>query len=342
MKIFFYVVAIIALLVYIWQIVGGYFSQINIISSLSPLFIGIAIAYLFAPVVHLLERFKIKRWIALILVFVLFLFILFIIGQQIVPVLIANFNELAATLPPYATTLIREVYSMRIEIPGFDIESALSTLINQGISIASQFSQSIAVNLLSMLTNSFSFIMNLLLGIFISFYCIMDEENILRSCYNLFPERHRPRVKEYVAIIDSVLSKYIRGLLIMVVILGAMTYIAMAALNVRYAVVAAIIVGILKVVPIIGAWVGLIPVLLFALLDSPGKALGAAIVYFIIQQLDGSVITPKVMGKGVGVHPIAVIVGIFVFGKIFGITGMLLAVPIMGIVKLCYVKIRYG
>ncbi len=336
----FYITAIIVLVIYAWQIVGGYFSRINILSSLSPLFIGLGIAYTIWPVIGLLERIRVPRWMSLIVVYIALGALITWCTNMIIPILITNFNDLARTLPVFANDVMDWVNTLPFDYSVIDIDSMLATVIDRGLSIATQLSSTVAVNLVSMLTNSFSFLMNIVLGIFISIYLIIDKDLIMNSFYSLCPKRYRERAKEYVQIIDSVLSSYLRGLIIMIFILGIMTYVALTILDVRYALIAAIITGVLKVVPIVGAWAGLIPVALFALIDSPTKALVACIVYFVVQQLDGSIISPRVMGKEVGVHPVFVIVGIFVFGKMFGITGMLLAVPVMGIAKLIYVKIR--
>ncbi len=336
----FYIAGIAAFIIYIWQIVGGYIRSVNIISALSPLFIGLGIAYIIAPLVRLLETLHIKRWLAILIVFVLTVVAISVTISLILPVLVKNFTDLAVALPGYANYWIGQLEKLNIDYNVINLEETLSTVINQGISTATEISKTIAYNLYNIVTYSLTSVMNFILAIFITFYLLMDKELLLHSCARLCPEKYRGRMKEYWEIINSVLSSYIRGLLIMVVVLAVMTYIGMGVVGVRYAIVIAIITGILKVIPIIGAWLGLVPVILFAILDGPAKLIVACLIYLVIQQLDGNVITPKVMGDQVGVHPIAVIVGIFVFGNMFGITGMLVAVPVMGIVKMCYQKIR--
>ncbi len=333
----FYIALIAAAAVYVVDAAGKYVNSISLIDTLSPLFTGLMLAYLLNPLVRRMEKLKVHRVAAILIVYVLVLSLSALLLSQFLPILVRNLNDLASALPGYAKSWGAFLDNLNL---GWSLDELFDMALTQGISMISSISTTVAANLMSLITNSVSFVFNLLVGVVISFYFMLDRERIWKSLGTLCPARWRERIKSYVYIADGVLSQYLRGLLVLVIFMAVVTTILMQLLGVRYALVIGIVTGVMEVVPVFGAWIAAVPAAAFALLDSPYKALMVTVAYVVLQQLEGNILVPRVMGKRVGVHPIAIIVGMLAMNSILGFTGILLSVPIMGIIKLLYINIR--
>ena len=136
-----------------------------------------------------------------------------------------------------------------------------------------------------------------------------------------------------------VLSGYIRGQLTDSLIMGVLIGISVAIIGIDFPIIIGMIAGIANVIPYFGPIIGMIPAALMGLIsDNPMKALYACITLLILQQIDGAIIAPKVVGESVDVHPVAVVVSILIGGSLFGLLGMLVAVPIAALVKLLLIR----
>jgi predicted PurR-regulated permease PerM len=139
--------------------------------------------------------------------------------------------------------------------------------------------------------------------------------------------------------INQILSRFIRGQLLDALIVGLLSSIGLSIIGLDFAFLIGFSAGIANIIPYVGPVVGCIPAIIVGVLSShPINALWAVLVFFIVQQLDGAVISPKVVGDSTGLHPVFIMVAIIIGGYAGGILGMLLSVPIMGIIKLFVVK----
>jgi predicted PurR-regulated permease PerM len=163
---------------------------------------------------------------------------------------------------------------------------------------------------------------------------LKDVEYFKNQFILLLPKTKRMKFIVLLRDIDNVFGKYIRGQIIIASFVGVFTTVALIAIKVKYAFILGIFAGIANIIPYFGPFIGIIPTILFALLDSTGKALYAGGAFIFIQQIESGLLTPRIIGKSVGVHPVYVIMSLIAGGKLFGVIGLILAVPVLAAIKL--------
>jgi predicted PurR-regulated permease PerM len=171
----------------------------------------------------------------------------------------------------------------------------------------------------------------------VTFMFIVDLEKIQTTMLRMFPSKHRPYVVALVMDIDTVIGGFVRSQALLAVIIAVSTILVLAITGVPYAVLLGLLIGVLSIVPIIGAIVGAIPAIIVALFTvGLVKAVVVAVLFTVIFQVVGNVISPLISAKSVGVTPLIVTIAILIGGEAYGILGILLAVPVAGIVRVVY------
>ena len=186
--------------------------------------------------------------------------------------------------------------------------------------------------------------LNWLLAIVIAFYLLQDKAHFLTFTHRvlryILKEHHYEYVKDLGQDIDAILSGYIRGEVIDAIIIVILTSGALLAIQLDFAIIIGIIAGIFNLIPYFGPIVGFVLAIIIGLLDAnPMKALYGAIAILIIQQIDGWFIVPKVVGECVKLHPVVVLLAILIGGNLFGLIGMLLAVPVAAFIRVLLIRL---
>jgi len=185
------------------------------------------------------------------------------------------------------------------------------------------------------LINFFSKMFNFFVVPVLTFYMLKDSEHFKNQLILVIPKSNRKKILQLFKDIDNVFGKYIRGQIFISSIVGIMTTIVLVLIKVKYPLILGIFAGVSNIIPYFGPIIGMIPTIIFALLDSPTKALYAMGSYILVQQMESGIITPKIIGESIGLHPIYVIMALIIGGKAFGIVGLIIAVPFAAIIKLC-------
>lgn len=336
-------------------------SIINLISSIfglfAPVMVGAVIAYLLYPITifisgFLAKRFKFKRKpyllsVILTYIFVLLFFILLIygtyalIGGQMTGK--SNISTMMASIKEYIARY-NELFKF---INNKIIESGLSSdakgYLNQAIAQISKVITLSVDNFFQFSKGFGSTILNGSLGLVISFYFLKDYEFFKRMYKKImllfFKKEKFHSINNTIQEINQVVSKFIRGQFLDALIVGLLSSIGLAFIGLDFAFIIGFTAGIANIIPYVGPVVGCIPAIIVgAFSPNPMVAVWAVLVFFIVQQLDGAVISPKIVGDSTGLHPVFVIMAIIIGGSFGGILGMLLSVPIMGIIKLFFSK----
>jgi predicted PurR-regulated permease PerM len=248
--------------------------------------------------------------------------------------LLKDIKVLVANLPYYSQQFQSMVKSFQETYINSNLPQSIKDVIDEGII---NFQDLMIVTLQSILdsvVNAFSKILNIIIVPVIVFYLLKDAEYFKKQSLLLLPKKHRTKAILLFRDIDNAFGKFIRGQIIVATFIGILTTTALTILDVKYAVFLGLFAGIANVIPYFGPLIGLIPTVIFALFDSVAKALYAGIAFIIIQQIESGILTPKIIGESVGVHPVYVILSLFIGGKLMGIVGMILAVPIYVAIKL--------
>lgn len=334
----------------------------NVLTVLSPFIIALLIAYLLYPMVKWLEanllcRLKLKhqitRTLSVLLTYLLIVsgFILFIystyamIGGQITNNV--NVNNMIDSIMKYSQRYndIFQNAVAKLETSGLsaDLKEQFKGLI-EGLN---GFMGAAINAILDFIKRLGSNLLNILLGVIISFYLLKDLEYFKKftdDCFDaIFKQNTNIKTKLFFRDVDSVVSKFIRGQLLDGLIVGILSSLGLWLIGLDFPVLIGMTAGIANIIPYFGPIIGSVPAVIVGLLsDSPIKALFAVLVLLLVQQLDGTIIAPKVVGESVGLHPVFVILSIVIGGAYFGLLGMLLAVPVAGIIKLFVTRWRQG
>lgn len=175
----------------------------------------------------------------------------------------------------------------------------------------------------------------------ITYYFLVDGTYIYHKAINLFPVKWRRVIKKTGEDIDKVMGKYIASQLLLSLIIGILTFIVLLIYKIQFPIILSILNGFFNIIPYFGPIFGAIPCILIALINSPGDALWVALWVYIIQQIEGNVLQPKITGESVSMHPVTVIILLFIGGNLGGFLGMVLAIPVGVVIKLIYEDINY-
>lgn len=330
----------------------------NLIRILQPIIIGLVLAYLLNPIMRFQEQFYIKflearmknhakakktaRGVAIIgsLAFLVGIFVLLI--AAIVPAVIASIQSMAATLPDEVNNLIAWVN----EFTKGDTEAA--EVARQAIERASTAIQNFLEDdiltkvraYLSSITSGViygvKFLINVLVGIIISVYVMASKETFAgqakKIIYALFKPVRANVIVETVRKSNDIFGGFISGKLLDSAIIGVLTYIVLAIMKMPDIVLVSVIIGVTNVIPFFGPFIGAIPSFIIIVLQDPVQGLYFLIFVVILQQVDGNIIGPKILGDSTGLSSFWVVFAILVFGGLWGFTGMLLGVPIMAVI----------
>ncbi len=168
---------------------------------------------------------------------------------------------------------------------------------------------------------------------FFLFYLLKDDRLFHRRMLAIIPEKHRKSGEEILEDVDKTLSTYIIGQAIIALTVGVLMYIGYLILGLDYALILALFTLITAFIPILGAFIGIIPAVLVGLTVNPLMALKVLILMIIVQQLEGNLLSPQIMGKRMNIHPLTFLVLLLIAASLAGFIGMLVAVPLYAVVK---------
>ena len=178
---------------------------------------------------------------------------------------------------------------------------------------------------------AFYFVVGVLGALVVASYMLADARKIKAACLRLSPRRYRRDASELWDAFGFSLSRYISGLALVMVVQGVISALALWILGVPYAAALGLWVALTAVVPLVGAWIGAVPGILVSLAVSPATAAAVAVLFLIIQQIEGNVLTPRVMGGALRIHPVLILLSVIGGGQLAGPVGIVLAVPALAV-----------
>ncbi|MGF7046196.1 putative PurR-regulated permease PerM [Paenibacillus sp. DS2015] len=337
--------SIIATLLIIYLSYKVNFLFIPLVSIFNLLLVPIVLSgflfYLLRPIVNYLDHRKMNRSLAILLIYFVFagLIALFFILvwptlQEQISTFIQNTPSLMEDLQKQLNKYQNNRFLSRIIPTQSEITANISNYVNRLISVVTD---SIA-NLVTVVSN----VVIVLATIPIILYYMLKESNKLApKVLHLLPRRYRKDGKEVCEEIDSAISNFIVGRVILNLILGVMMYIGFLIIGLPYALLLALISAILNLIPYIGALLATVPVVIVALTVSPTIAFWSLIIIIITQQIQDNILSPIIYGKQLDIHPLTTVILLLIGADFYGLMGVILAIPAYMIVKIIVVRI-YG
>lgn len=303
-----------------------------IFEMLLPFIIGFALAFILQPIVRFFQNKGLKRWLAVVVVLSLFTIIVYFALALTIPHLISDMKELIRQAPKITSELkiVFDDFGKRFDFlpeeyrPNFEnINLFINRYLIRFGSFPSEFFEKIV-----------SYLSIIILVPMIVIYFLLDYEKILCSFRNFLIQHKYIRFKNYLADLNQIMGSYFRGVFIVIIIMMIAFSIAFSIIGLEFAVFFAVIIGITNLIPYLGSYIGGAFPFLFALMDSPKKAILVLIISFVFQTLESDLLTPYVQSKNIKIHPLLVILALLVFGSLFGILGMMMAVPILSMLRI--------
>ncbi|MDU5111614.1 MAG: AI-2E family transporter, partial [Clostridium sp.] len=243
-----------------------------------------------------------------------------------------NITDIIGNIDDY----IDGLYS-RLKINDIEFLKNIYVIINEKLNtFLVSFSESFLTNILEGIEN----IISLAIIPIVTYYFLVDGELLFNKLLLILPTEKRIVTKKVLTHIDKVLSRYIVSQLFLSLIIGVITSIALLILGVNFAIPLGIFNGVLNIIPYFGPIIGGIPAVFVALIASQKKAVLTALVVFLIQQIEGNILSPKITGDSTNMHPIMIIILLLIGEKLGGFVGMIIAVPIGVIIKVIYEDIN--
>lgn len=324
-------------LVLISVIVAWFFWMVRPI--LSPFILALIVAYLLDPAVNFLASKGIPRTWAILILYLAVTMIVTAVVLGLLPRFLGDLNQLARSVPDYGGRLRSLADGLQDGYRRADLPESLRVTIDGAISRVEEGLKREIGSIIDGVLSFFSGIWSLVLAPFVAFYLLQDLDSFKKRTVGFLPRSCRTEVLIVASRIDRVLSGFVRGQLILAAVVALMAGITSYLFGLRFALLLGIFAGVAEVIPYVGPILGAIPAVLVGLLKSPITGLQVALAFAIIQQIENAVITPKVMSESVGLHPMTVIFAVLAGGYLAGVWGMILAVPVVGVMR---VLVSYG
>jgi len=303
-------------------------------NKLAPLLTGLVLAYLLQGLVTQLRRWNVPHRLSVWIVFVLFVGVLGTLLGVIAPLVWRQMLNLFNELPRMLTEWQSQLMHLPERYPAFVSEEQITRLIYTASGEFGQLGQWLLSQSLASLPMLLTILVYLILVPILVFFFLMDNQKITGWMVGHLPRERRLMTRVWTEM-NQQIANYIRGKVVEILIVGAVSYVCFAVLGVNYAALLAVVVGLSVLVPYIGATVATIPVAMIGLFQwgLSNEFMILMIVYGVIQALDGNVLVPILFSEAVNLHPVAIIASVLIFGGLWGFWGVFFAIPLATLFK---------
>ena len=314
--------------------------------ALSPFIYGIGIAFLLNPLRKIIEyswlektklKPRTKKIIASFGALFIGIIMLFVFFSILIPQMISSIQTFLSSFEGYVDSA-RNFFESN-NFFSDDLLKTLNPVIDKGVSMLGDWVSNLASSLNAILMYSVIFakgVMNFLIGMIIALYILLDEVNLKRQMkkvlYALLPEKTTKSILRTTRLTINTFNSFVAGKAVDSLIIGILCYIILSFMKMPYTPLISVVVGVTNMIPVFGPFLGAVPSILILLLVDPFKALEFSIFILILQQVDGNIIGPRILGGAVGLPTLYVMFAIIIGGALFGIVGMFIGVPVFSVI----------
>ncbi len=309
---------------------------IILLKIISPLFIGFFVAWLFDPFVTFLQGKKIKRSLGALITYVIFLSVIGLIIGSIIPTLGSQINDFVKIIPEVFDNVkswINDLFDKFDEIGNIEINDIKNNLFNEIESFGSNLTSSLPGLTINLIRTIFSGILNIIIGLIIGFFLLINFDSVSDSIITLFPKKAQDNVKDIFNEINTAFRRFINGALADSTLVFVVSSIAFLLTGLKAPLLFGLFCGLTNIIPYAGPYIGGAPAVIVAFSQSTSIGVAVLISIIVIQALEGNLIQPLIMSKSARLHPVTVIIGLLIFGHFFGILGMAISTPVIGACK---------
>ena len=321
----------------------------GMIATMQPFIIGSAIAYIINFILNFYEKVvfelkylnklnrKYRRGIGLLLSYLTAIIVISLFMQFVLPQLVDSIVGLANNIPQYvndASHVITEISEK------FKLESKYMNMIVEKWNELLNYIITLLTNLIPVIGNFImtigSSILNIIIGIIVSIYILIDKEKFIalsrKVTFSIFSAERSKRIVELAQRSNETFGKFLSGKILDSLIIGILTFIILTIFKMPYILLISVVIGITNIIPFFGPFFGAIPSAIIILCVSPIKALWFIGIILVIQQIDGNIIGPKILGDSIGISAFWILFSLLIFAKFLGLIGMIIGVPIFAII----------
>ena len=289
-------------------------------------FVSLILASAFDPLIDFFQKHRIPRGFGILIIYLVIAVVVAGSIYLIIPPIATEIKELSKDFPLYWDKISGSVENFRSYSDDHGWTETIQSSLNDLQSNVTNI-EAAAGGVFSTVFAFFGSIFSLLVVLVLTFYLTVEEHALKRMLRSVVPVKYQPYITHLVNRIQEKIGMWLRGQLILSLIIFLLSWFGLTILGIKYALVLAIFAGLTELVPYLGPFIGAIPAVFIALTQSPGLALGVIVVYLIIQQLENNIIVPKVMQRAVGLNPIITIIAMMIGFKLAGILGIVIAIP---------------
>ena len=321
----------------------------DIIGTLQPFIIGTALAYLLNFILKFYEKNILsykwfnnlnktaKRAVGIVFTYITAILITYLFIQFVLPQLIDSVVGLVNNIPQYVNDVSKYTNEL---IGNVNLQPEYITLINEKLGEAINYIITTISNLLPVIANfvisTTSSVLNIIIGIIVSIYILIDKEKFIalskKVTYALCSKERAKFVLNLANKSNMTFSKFIGGKILDSAIIGILTFIILTIFKMPYVLLISVIIGVTNIIPFFGPFIGGIPSAIIILFASPIQALWFIIIIIVIQQIDGNIIGPKILGDSIGISAFWILFSLLVAAKFMGVVGMIIGVPLFAII----------
>ena len=336
-KLFFWTseILLLTIIFYLWREMGGIITPFVSVANtiMIPFLLGGFLYYLTNPIVNFLQKyFKINRIIGILLTLCALVWGLVIGVVYLLPILINQLTSLIATSQTRLQDLIVDL-STYPAFQNLDIQATIQQLNLSYVDILQNILNSVTNSVGSVLSALFSTVLIIIMTPVFLIYFLLDGHKFLPMLERTVLKRDKLHITGLLKNLNATIARYISGVAIDAIIIGCLAFIGYSVIGLKYALVFAIFSGLANLIPYVGPSIGLIPMIIANVFTDPHRMLIAVVYMLIIQQVDGNILYPRIVGGVMKVHPITILVLLLLSSNIYGVIGMIVAVPTYSILK---------
>ena len=308
---------------------------------ISPIFIGLIVAWLCDPMVRFLQRKKVPRFVGCILVYLVLIGIIFMFLYLFLPTFVHQIGDFVATIPDILKDLkvFGNKFFATFEIDGIDIKG----IQEQIYSSVEKFGIGLTTNLPNIIINITKSIVsggvNFVLGLMIGFYMLFDFDKINNTVKNSLPESWKDNYQELMTRINTSLRNYVQGVFLVMFLVFITQSVGLTLAGLKAPLLFALFCAVTDIIPYFGPYIGAIPAILVGFTISPTVGVFCIISIVIVQALENNFYQPLIMGHTMQLHPVIIMISLLIFQHFFGIIGMVVATPVVACLKVIFMFI---
>lgn len=318
-----------------------------ILPLIMPFLVSLVMALILLPLVNFIEKSGQRRWrgfprwAAIVPVFLGVALLAVVMVNYILLPFLSEFTRFVNSIPALTNQVMEALRTWQEENPHMVLPVQMERIINETVVRIGNYSVDLAQKGISAAFSFAGALLELLLVPILTFYMLKDGRELKNSFLHIFPSEAEERIRQTVDKIHRTLGDYFRGQLLLATNMFCIVFIGTYIFSLPYPLVLALLAGIAEWIPIIGPFLGALPAIILASVISGPLAMKVAIFYACVQLIDGQIIMPKVLGHIIRLHPLVILAVIFIGGSLYGVPGMMVAVPFTVILQIIANQLWY-